>query len=151
MPDDIALRLEEHETKLSELYALYADLFPDYREFWEELSRAEENHALIIQEIMKKVDGETIFLNKDRFRERPLQISLDYIQEMHDKALQGKSTLINALSTANTMESAIIDGKFFEVFQGNSPWLKKYVRTLQEETREHQQMIKQMLLKVRKE
>lgn len=144
MSKSIILKLKKHEEKLSELYGIYADLFPSYKEFWEELSYAEENHAIIIQDLLERVDNKAIFINSARFKERPLEISLEYIQEMIDKALNTKITLLGALSIANTMESAIIDSKFFEIFSGNSASLNKYLQKIHQETKEHRASIKKM-------
>jgi len=42
-------KYSEHELKVSELYTLYSDLFPEDRSFWFNMALEEKNHASLIK------------------------------------------------------------------------------------------------------
>lgn len=141
--------LMEHEKSVAHLYTIYAELFPEYRSFWDNLVREEERHIQIVADLFEKVDNQTIFLNEARFKERPLELSLNYIKEVTEKASMGNITMINALSVARDIEGAFIDSKFYEIFAGDSVWFKHYMSRLEQETRAHRQSVHDLLLKIK--
>ena len=70
--EKIIQQMIDQERLLSELYALFAKEFPQYSEFWTELSEEEKRHARLIaklEEAEKKRSG--ICLMKERSNPMP--------------------------------------------------------------------------------
>jgi len=49
--EKILTQLIDQEVLLSKLYALYSNQFPQYKEFWENLSKEEARHAKLIERL----------------------------------------------------------------------------------------------------
>ncbi len=140
----------EYETALAELYRLFSSFFKELSAFWKQLSDEEIKHSILIHELLQKVDNKSLYLNEERFKERPLETSLDYVREVTERAQKGELNLINALSIANSIESSVIEAKYLEIFEGESIAISKLLNQLLEETRNHQKRIAGMLEKKRK-
>jgi hypothetical protein len=129
--------LLEHEASLSKLYDLYSSLFKNHRHFWHDLSRAEQRHANWLRELEPTLSDGEAFARCDRFRAQAIRCSVDYVQHEIDRAQTQPLKLINALSVASWIERALLEKKFFEVFDTDSPRLKAVLQRLSEETAEH--------------
>ena len=143
--------LLEHERAIAKLYTSCAKMFPKYRAFWEQLAGEEVRHANIIETVLQKVDDKTLFMDESRFKMRPLQISLEYVEEVTGRVDRGEVTLVSALSIANAIEKSIFEGNYFEIFKGDSVKFNQFLKKLQDETAAHEKKLEKMLAKVRRE
>ena len=143
--------LVEHERAIAKLYTSCAQMFPEYRSFWEQLAGEEVRHASIIETVLKKVDDKTLFIDESRFKMRPLQISLEYVEEVTGRVDRGELTQVSALSIATAIEKSIFEENYFEIFKGDSVKLNQFLKKLQDETAVHEKRLEKMLAKVRRE
>ena len=143
--------LLEHERAIAKLYTSCAQMFPEYRSFWEGLAGEEVRHANIIETVLRKVDDKTLFMDESRFKMRPLQISLAYVEEVTGRVNRGELTLVSALSIATAIEKSIFEGNYFEIFKGDSVKFNQFLKKLQDETAAHEKKLEKMLAKVRRE
>jgi len=139
----------EYENALAELYNLFSLTFEELSSFWQSLSKEEINHANMISGLLVKVDDENLFLNENRFKEEPLEVSLDYVSEIMERTRKGELTIINALAIASSIENSIIEAKYLELFTGESAQMGNILSQLREETIKHRTRITEMLEKVR--
>ncbi|MHC4499824.1 MAG: ferritin family protein [Planctomycetota bacterium] len=133
--------LAKHELAISQLYMACAERFPAYKDFWRELSEEETEHARWINELHSKVEDGRVYFNENRFQTAAIARSLQYIQELQQKVPQPDFSLINALSAAVAIEDALIENKYFEAFEADSPALKEVLRILAEATDKHRTRI----------
>ncbi|HUT29857.1 MAG TPA: hypothetical protein VMX13_08695 [Sedimentisphaerales bacterium] len=130
-----------HEVAIGRLYKAYAEKFPYYKDFWLSLSNEETQHANWINELQSKTEEGSLHFNEDRFQIPAIQHSLNYAQKMLAKAEESDLDLIGALSTASSIEDALIEKRFFEIFEADSAELKETLRKLAQATEDHRQQI----------
>jgi len=141
--------LKGHELAVSELYSVFADKFPEYGQFWSDLSEEEKKHATWITNLTEMTETGEVFFDQKRFNIEAIKTSLAGLKDDVAKAGREAISLISALSMAYYYETALIERKFFEVFEGDSAKLKHTLLYLSEETRKHQKMVKEALEKER--
>ncbi|MFO8192467.1 MAG: hypothetical protein R6U08_06845 [Bacillota bacterium] len=142
--------LLEHENELVAFYSLCFAKYPEYTDDWKFLIGEEKRHAQIIEKLIEKIDNKTIYLQENRFKERPVKISLDYIRDSERRIETGEVNLLGALSIAYSIEDSFIEKSYYEIFAGSSENLNRFLKQLHEETIKHRERMKSMLEKERK-
>lgn len=143
--DRLLKAMYDHEAAISQLYGVYADRFSDYKDFWLGLSEDEKEHASCLAFLREKVKEESEFIVVERFPIEALDTSIHYVQKLIDRAGETDFELINALSMAVHLEEAMIENRYFEVFQGDSAQVVRVMHLLSDETRKHSQKVKAAL------
>ena len=133
--------LAKHEETIGQLYKEYADKYPEHRDFWLALADDENQHARWINELHSKIEEGSVHFKQDRFQIPAIRHSLNYVQKMLLKSIEPGFELIEALSTAWYIEDALLENRFFEVFETDSADLKETLRKLAEATDQHRQRI----------
>ena len=136
-PDKILEAMKEHELALAELYEVYADKFPEYKDFWTKFSREEYQHADWINTLQTRFEESTEDFVIERFPIGAVENSTEYVKKLAVTTRQSDMLLINALSTAVHLEQALIEKKYFEVFEGDSAKTKKILSLLAQSTQKH--------------
>jgi len=145
-PEVILQAMKEHEQSLARLYECYADKFPEYKDFWTELSLEEVQHAGWIDKLQADIDGSSEDFVVERFRIGAVQRSTEYVNKLADSADQPDFVLINALSTALRLEEALMENKYFEVIETDSAKTKHTLAMLAQSTQVHYQKIRKLWL-----
>lgn len=138
-----------HERAIGDLYAAYALRFPEHGEFWKRLSAEEYAHAEWARKISAHVEEGTIEIVPGRFRNKAIESSVKYLHEWTDEAKNREIKLIYALSVANDIESALIDRKFYEIYETDSDDMIAILQNLIESSRAHREKVVDLLNKVR--
>jgi hypothetical protein len=141
--------LADHEMAVSKLYRIYSERFPNYEDFWSELSADETSHAKCIRELTSKIEQGLVYFNEERFQPAAIERSLQYIEQMQEKALQPDFSLINALSIASFIEDALIESEFFKVFEGDSAELQEVLHILASATSQHREKVHKALAEMK--
>ena len=142
---EILQLLTEHELALQQLYLIFAEQFADYEDFWRQLADEEGKHAEAIRALMREAEAGNIKINEERFRAAAIERSLRYIFDLCERADKGEINLNNSLAEAFHIEDAMIENRFFEIFEGDSAELKQTLTILQEATASHRQHVKEAL------
>jgi len=133
--------LRRHELVIARLYEVYAKRFPEYEEFWMELSREEIQHADWIGGLAARVeDGSDCFV-VNRFPIGAVEHSIAYVEGLANAPGQPDFLLMNAVSTALYLEKALIENKYFEVFSGDGVETKRILNALTQSTQTHYQRL----------
>lgn len=140
--------LAEHERAISDLYKTYADKFQEYNDFWLSLSKEELEHVGWLMGLTEKIKEGGVYFNEGRFAAEAIKTSLTEVKKQINEAKKGVS-LIEALSAAYYFELALIEKKYFEIFEGDSVELKHVLINLSEATKIHQDKTKEFLDKER--
>ena len=129
--------LAKNEEKISALYKIFAEEFPEYRKFWIDLANQEIQHYLWLKGLGDQVADGAIFINENRFPLKAVELFSSYLEEIIKKTKDGKLSFKNAVSIARDIENALVERDFFKIFSGDSPRLKDILSKLEIETREH--------------
>ncbi len=136
--------LAKNEEAIGRLYEAYAHKFTDYQNFWVSLARDEKNHTRWIQSLSSGILQGSVLFNENRFNSAAINTFLNYLEREIAKAQDQYVLLINALSIALYIEQALIEHKYFEVFEGDSIELKNVLIGLAEETRRHLDRVREL-------
>lgn len=143
-PELILEAMKEHEQSLAGLYELYAGKFPEYKDFWTELSLEEVQHAGWIDKLQADIEDSSEDFIVERFQIGAIQHSTEYVKKLMDTANQSDFVLINALSTALRLEEALMENKYFEVIETDSAKTKHTLAMLAQSTQEHCQRVRKL-------
>ncbi len=143
-PEVILEAMKEHEQALAHLYELYAGKFPEYKDFWNELSQEEVQHAGWIEKLQDEIEDSADDFVVERFPVGAIQHSTEYVKKLADTAEQPDFVLINALSTALRLEEALMENKYFEVIETDSVKTKHTLSMLAQSTQQHYQRVRKL-------
>ncbi len=137
--------LASHEEAIGELYRKYSSKFPDYEQFWLGLAEEEVLHTKWIRELRDDIEEGTVFFNEGRFNIVGVQTSLNYIKKQIVDSENQEISLPFALFLALDIENALLERKYFEIFEGDSVGLKHVLQDLAEATELHRDRIEKAL------
>lgn len=129
--------LAKHEEEIGGLYKVFSNVFPAYGEFWLHISIEEQTHAEWIRALFSEAKEETAYFNEDRFKIEAVRTSLEYIAGEKAKAERHETQMDKALYISLDIENALLERKYFEIFEGDSVKLKHTLRDLADSTRNH--------------
>ncbi|MCP6718368.1 MAG: hypothetical protein KJI70_02420 [Patescibacteria group bacterium] len=128
---EILKALIKNEEKLAELYKIYSEKFLNYKDFWLDLIKDEIAHATWIRRFWEKTEQDSsLYFDENRFNLEAINIYSQEVKKQISEAKFSEMTIMNALSTAYYFEIALIERKFFEVFEGDSVELKHTLKDL---------------------
>lgn len=136
-PEVILGTLKEHELALADLYEVFAETFPECENFWVEMSREEIQHANWLDTLQAGIEESDEGFVVERFPIATIEHSIGYVEQLAARVHQPDFLLINALSTALHLEKALIENKYFEVFEGDSENTKRTLALLAQCTQIH--------------
>ena len=136
-PEVLLGALKEHELALADLYEVYAETFPECKDLWVELSREEIQHANWLDTLQAGIEDSSEDFVVERFAIAAIEHSIGYVKQLAARAHEPDFLLINALSTALQLEKALIENKYFEVFEGDSENTNRTLALLEQCTKIH--------------
>jgi rubrerythrin len=144
-PLSVVRLLAENEELISDLYTAYAQRFPEHADFWSGLAAEERDHARWLRELGSRVEEGSLYVNEDRFRREPVQLFREYLEG--EVRRQEPMPLARALSVALSTEQALIERRFFEVFETDSAELKHILHDLASATEGHVKKVRDLWAK----
>ena len=141
--------LAQHEEVIAKLYAVYAERFLDYEQFFLGLVEDEGKHAQWIRAIKDKFRDGSVIVNENRFPMEMIEESIKTINNLIAKAEELDLTLEEALHSATKIEKGMIDRHFFEAFEGDPSALKTLLTSLRTGTEHHYQIAYEAWTRVR--
>ena len=142
---DVIELLAQHEETIEQLYKEFSNKFVTHNSFWSNISHEEKDHACWIRKLLKDIKKGAIIFNEDRFQTAAVKSSIDYVKEQIRKLQSESFSELNALAVAYNIENALLESKFFEVFEGDSVKLKNILSDLNKATKVHRETIKETL------
>ncbi|MFO8056379.1 MAG: hypothetical protein R6V10_03690 [bacterium] len=140
----IAEHLQKYELGLSHLYATYARLFPEHREFWENLSVEENTHAFMLSTFKELIEKGDYSLTPRRFSLSAIENNMQKLSSFQNYAMKSGTSLKEALESAIEIETGIIENRTFDSHEDDPPEVKRILDALAEDTRRHAQTIKDL-------
>ena len=141
--------IARHEEAISGLYAACAASFSEHEDFWRTLAEEETEHASWVRKLRKLIELGKSKVNRDRFKIKPIETSIKYIEGYTKQAQRNELTLLSALSIASDIEHALIEKKFLEVYDSDDEHVKKTLTALFKATDAHRKRVDEFLNKVR--
>ena len=143
--DQILTALYQHEIAISQLYGAYADQFPEYEDFWGDLSAEEINHASSLEDLSKTVKDGIESAELGVFSLSSIEASIERVKKLIAQVEDDDLNPLDALSYALRIEEGMIENRYFEAFKGDSPEVCNVLSTLAEDSRRHADTIRQAL------
>ncbi|MCX6741343.1 MAG: hypothetical protein NTY61_03020 [Candidatus Parcubacteria bacterium] len=140
--------LANNELLLYKLYQVYSDKFLELRDFWSRISQEEVDHANWIEQLFKQSADGSLFINTNRFHQEAIKLFSDHIKTETEKALSINVSAREAVGIALDMERALIEHKFFEVFQTDRLPPQELLNRLAISTNGHIVRLQQLLIKI---
>lgn len=143
---NIVTNLGKYEQLLSQLYSIFSNLFPEYSSFWHDLSVEENTHALILATLKSMIgDGSFSFENR-HFKVPDILSNVDYIKRYIESVHESHIEIKDALKFSLEIESSPLEDDVFKVYDSDPEEVKKFLKTLYEDTVRHRNKIKEKYL-----
>lgn len=140
--------LAQNEEVLVDLYKLYSQQYPEYKDFWESISNDEVQHAQWLRDLIGQINSGVLSFNPNRFNQQTVFESLHHGRQSLERARQAAMSAKEALALSLKIEKSLIESKFFEVAQTDSLALKETLARLALSTELHVVKIEEALLKL---
>ncbi|KMQ50647.1 hypothetical protein CHISP_2498 [Chitinispirillum alkaliphilum] len=138
------LLLAHNEEQIGKLYEHYATCITHHRDFWKKHSTEEFKHAKWIHSLIELVNKGIIDWDTKRFNEAAIRTMNSYVIELTEKAQKRCPTTVEAISDAMSIETALIERKFFEAFESDNKQFSDVISSIREETQKHLDEIKHL-------
>ena len=130
------------ELDVSNLYKLFAEKFPKYKELWNTLSQEEIEHADRVKMLHDLAKENRVIFDEKLTRTYTVKKVLEIIKDAHAKTLAGQFSIINALSISRDLEQSIIEKEFYNYFAGKDSETKILINSIKKDTLDHQSMVR---------
>ena len=144
-PRALLKMLSEHEQAIAQLYQTYSGCFENYADFWANLAQEERKHADCLDKLSRIVQEDPAVVIVERFSIDAIRFSINYVNELIERANQPDFKLINAMSLAAKLEEALLEKNFFEVLEGGGQEIRQTLEFLRHETDRHSQVLNHAL------
>ena len=141
--EKIIQQMIDQERLLSELYAVFAKEFPQYSDFWMELSEEEKKHAGLISKLEEAEKKGLVFFDEGKTRAKTLSVFISYLEKQYQKALNKEFSVASAFSCAFDLEQALIEKEAFSRFDSLTEKTRGAMNKLKTETNIHMEKIRQ--------
>jgi len=148
--ETIIKQLITQEKMLSELYWNFAEQFPQYKEFWGNLSREEDRHAMLVQKLFDSIKKNEIFFDEGKIKTSTLDIFITRLEGILQKTKNREFTLPMAIVNAADYETSLIEKNIFTHFDSLNDKAKMVLNILQLETLNHVESVKKFQQSLKK-
>jgi rubrerythrin len=140
--------MKEHELVISQLYGVYADKIPQYREFWKEISDEEVQHAEILEALFHHAQNNPDEFIVERFSVTTVENSIKNVRRFIKEAESTDISMEKALPIAMFLEQSLIESDYFEILAGDSPKTQRILEHLAVGTKEHYEKMQKLARKL---
>ena len=144
--------LANHEEEIADLYKLYAEIMPPYKDLWQRLADDEIANAVWIRDFAKGIEKGTLSINKNGVTPEAFQSYHVYLQGSAGAARSKGFNSMHAFTTSLYIEQfqlSLIESEFSKVLGADSEEFDKVVSHLRNSTRHHIEEIEKYWTKVK--
>ena len=134
---DVLEMLIRHELALKQLYELFATMFTNHTDFWQNLARDEQSHADWLIALRSNSIACTWLLYESRLKFEAIKTSISYVESKIAKAEEGNISILQALSIAKDLESALLERQFSKLKDSAPKEIGAVMMRLANETERH--------------
>lgn len=148
---DILELLIKHELAIKELYETFATIFKNHTSFWQELANDEQKHADRLLEFRSNPTTNNWLRSASKFKAEAINTSIGYIENQISQAKKGNFNILQALSIAKDIESALLERIFHKLKDSALKEIESVLIILAEETEKHLRKVIQMHMSEKKQ
>ena len=137
--------LEQLETRMADLYRLFAVKYPRRKDLWDLLVAEETRHAEYIRNLRTLVDEGKVIFDEKMTKIYTVQTFIDNVKNIYAEVEAGKVPLAKALIVSNDFEQSIIERKFYDYFILKDPALRAILNEIKTDTFQHSSKINKAL------
>jgi len=128
----------KQEVLIGSLYKLFAGRYPEYKVFWTEMAKEEQQHATCIRRLIERDSTDKLRFSQGELRSKDLASSIESIKGL----ISGFSNdqefpITQAVGIALHLEKALWEKKVFQYFEGDCDEVRKIMDTLDLEQKIH--------------
>ncbi|WP_462267958.1 hypothetical protein [Desulfobacter sp.] len=142
--EKIIKQLITQEKMLSKLYGHFSQQFPEYSQFWNQLSKEEHRHARLIQKLFDAAKKGKIFFDEGKITTYTLNAFISRLEHILYKAMKNEYDIKTALGCAMDYENSLIEKNIFTHFDSSSDNVKRTLKILHSETIAHRGSIRKV-------
>ena len=139
----------ENEIKISELYQNFSMNFPEAADFWNQMSREEEEHSNWIREAMEMFKRGQIKRGTTTLTSQAIDIAMKHVDSLGEKCRRGEISMLGAYANAYDLENSLLEKKFFSVFALDLPAQKEIGDKLLRATQAHRERLGEALSRIK--
>lgn len=133
--------LIRHELAIKQLYEIYATTFTDCQAFWQRLAEDEQKHADVLGTLRAESNIDKLLIHEGKIKPQAIKLSINYIEGQTERAQKDNITMLQALSIAKDLESALLEKQFSRLDDFTSKEMKVILMNLAVETERHRDAI----------
>jgi len=137
--------LIRHELAIKLLYETYATTFTDWQTFWQRLAEDERKHADALGMLRTESNIDKLLIHEGKIKPQAIKLAINYIEGQTERARKDNITMLQALSIAKDLESALLEKQFSRLSDFTSKDMKVIVMNLADETERHRDAIVEAL------
>jgi hypothetical protein len=147
MKDDSTILelLIKHELAIKQLYETYAPTFTDWQAFWQCLAEDEQKHADVLGMLRAESNIDKLLIHEGKIRPQAIKLAINYVEGQRERAQKYNITMLQALSIAKDLESALLEKQFSRLSDFTSKDMKVILMNLAVETERHRDAIVEAL------
>lgn len=134
---DVLQMLIDHELAIKELYGLFAMMFKSHEGFWQHLAADEQRHANRLASLQSDPLTGNWLRWGGQVKPQAIRTSIGYVESQTAKAKKGDFSLLQALSVARDLESALLERQFSRLKDSAPKEIGFVLTSLANETEKH--------------
>ena len=142
---DILEMLIRHELAIKQLYKEFASVFTNRKDFWQRLAEDEQKHADTLGMLRSEPSINTLLLHDSQIKPQAIALSIGYVESQAERAQKGNFNLLQALSIAKDLESALLEKQFSKLSDFASKEMRAILVNIAAETERHRSAIVEAL------
>lgn len=135
--EKIIMLLIRQELLVADLYHFFAGLYPDLREYWNDMAKEELEHAAWLEYLYKKAQAGEVLFREDKIRTYTVESFLKYLEECLAKVKERAPVPKAAFSLALSIENSLLLKRIFDHFQSADPELSAVLTGLRDKLDDH--------------
>ncbi len=135
-PDVLEL-LRDHELAIKRLYEAFAAAFPERRGFWQEIADEEQRHGDWLGTVRQGGPAVVRSVSGERLKPQAIRLSIGYVEKQIERVGRGGVSLVEALSVARDLESALLEKQFSRVDKSVPAEIRAVIESLAQDTERH--------------
>ena len=137
--------LIRHELAIKQLYERYGVAFTEHKDFWQRLAEDEQRHTDVLGTLRPEPSINRTLLQESQIKPQAIKLSIGYVESQAERAQKSNINLLQALSIAKDLESALLEKQFSKLSNVASKEMRATLMDLAIETERHRNAVVEML------
>ncbi len=135
--------LVKQEKLLAKLYNMFAQMMPEHRDFWFQLSQDEHRHQEMLKRLSKAIGDGEVVLDGDRYEAFAIKQAMDDLAEQVNAFARGTIELKDAFQFAAGTERQILERCFIDPHRHQDALVRETMRAIVASGEDHARRIEE--------